>query len=201
MTDPLESFYQTIPEPPRPRRRGHILTLLVVAVLAAAAGAGTVIALRGGPGPGTAAAPAPATSPGTSPGARHPASAATPSPAATTPRTTVSGIPVPPTGAAPAAASGKLDPQTVTNMVQPSMVDISAPQAYRRSLSEGTGIILTSNGLVLTNNHVIEGATEPTATVVSSGKTYKARIIGYDSAADVSLLRLVRASGLPPPTL
>jgi S1-C subfamily serine protease len=81
------------------------------------------------------------------------------------------------------------------------MVDVSAPQAYGQSLSEGTGIILTSSGLVLTNNHVIEGATSPTATLVNSGKTYKATIIGYDSAHDVALLQLVDASGLTPVTV
>jgi S1-C subfamily serine protease len=200
MTDPFEPFYRTIPEPPRPRRRGHTLTLMVVAVLAAAVGAGAVVVLRGSSGPGTAAPAAPATSRAGSPGASHPASAATPSPG-TTPGASASGIPVPPAGGAPAGASRKLDAQTVANMVQPSMVDVSAPQAYGQSLSEGTGIILTSSGLVLTNNHVIEGATNPTATLVNSGKTYKATIIGYDSAHDVALLQLVGASGLTPVTV
>jgi S1-C subfamily serine protease len=81
------------------------------------------------------------------------------------------------------------------------MVNIDAPQAYGQSLSEGTGIILTSSGLVITNNHVIEGATAPTATLVNSGKTYKTMIIGYDSTDDVALLQLVGASGLTPVTI
>jgi S1-C subfamily serine protease len=197
MTDPLESFYQPVPEPPPPRRRGHSLTLLVVAVLAAAAGAGAAIALRGGPGPGTAAPGAAAASPTRSPGASSPGSA-TPLPASTP---SASGIPVPPSGAPPAAASGKLDAQAVANKVQPGMVNINAPQAYGQSLSEGTGIVLTPSGLVITNNHVIEGATAPTATLVNSGKTYKTMIIGYDSTDDVALLQLVGASGLTPVTI
>jgi S1-C subfamily serine protease len=86
-------------------------------------------------------------------------------------------------------------------MVQPGMVNINAPQATGQSVSEGTGIILTPSGLVLTNNHVIEGATAPTATLVSSGKTYKATIVGYDSTDDVALLQLVGASGLTPVTV
>ncbi|HEY6788423.1 MAG TPA: trypsin-like peptidase domain-containing protein [Trebonia sp.] len=197
MTDPFEPFYRTIPEPPppRPRKRGNALTLLVVVILAAAVGVGAVIALRGGSGHGTAAAPG--TSPAVSPGASQ---AATPAPTSA-PGTSVSGIPVPPTGAAPAAASKKLDAQTVTDKVQPSMVDIDAPQAYAQSLSEGTGIILTSTGLVMTNNHVIEGATAPTVTLVNSGKTYKATIVGYDSADDIALLQLAGASGLTPLTV
>jgi S1-C subfamily serine protease len=81
------------------------------------------------------------------------------------------------------------------------MVNIDAPQAYGQSLSEGTGIVLTPGGLVLTNNHVIAGATAPTATLVNSGKTYKATIVGYDSADDVALLQLVGASRLAPVTI
>jgi S1-C subfamily serine protease len=200
MTDPLESYYQPIPEPPPPRRRGHPVTLLVVAVLAAAAGAGGVIALRGGgSSPGIASPGTSASSPATSPTV-SPASSGAPS-SGGTPKTSVSGIPVPPSGPPPAAASGKLDPQSVTDLVQPGMVDIDAPQSYSQSLSEGTGIILTSTGLVLTNNHVIEGATSPTATLVNSGKTYKAMIIGYDSTDDVALLQLIGASGLTPITV
>jgi S1-C subfamily serine protease len=81
------------------------------------------------------------------------------------------------------------------------MVNIDAPQAVGQSISEGTGIILTSSGLVLTNNHVIQGATAPTASLVNSGKTYKATIVGYDSTDDVALLQLVGASGLTPVTV
>jgi S1-C subfamily serine protease len=109
-------------------------------------------------------------------------------------------IPVPPPGA-PAAASGALKTQAVADEVEPGVVNISAPEAYGQSLSEGTGIVLTSTGLVVTNNHVIEGATSPTATLVNSGKTYKATILGYDKADDVALLQLVGASGLTPVTV
>jgi S1-C subfamily serine protease len=109
-------------------------------------------------------------------------------------------IPVPPSGA-PAAASRPLNTQSVADAVESSVVDVNAPQFGQQSLSEGTGIILTSNGLVMTNNHVIEGSTAPTVTLVSTGKTYKATIIGYDSAHDVALLQLTGASGLTPVTV
>jgi S1-C subfamily serine protease len=62
-------------------------------------------------------------------------------------------------------------------------------------------MILTTSGLVLTNNHVIEGTTAPTATLVNSGKTYKATILGYDATHDVALLQIVGASGLTPVTV
>jgi S1-C subfamily serine protease len=48
---------------------------------------------------------------------------------------------------------------------------------------------------------VIRGTTAPTATLVNSGKTYKATIVGYDAANDVALLQLIGASGLTPVTI
>jgi len=57
-------------------------------------------------------------------------------------------------------------------------------------------MVLNSNGLVLTNNHVINGATGIKATLVTTGKSYTARVVGYDAANDVALLQLQNASGL-----
>jgi S1-C subfamily serine protease len=172
-----------------------------VAVVAAAAGAGAVVALGGNsspraadPGLVTPSASAPASPGGTE---TRPASPGQ-SPSLAAPG--ASAIPVPP-ASAPAAANGALNAQAVADKVQPGMVNISAPQAYGRSLSKGTGMILTSSGLVLTNNHVIEGATAPTATLVNTGQTYKATILGYDATDDVALLQLVGASGLTPVTV
>lgn len=201
MTDPLEQFYGPVPEPPRPRGPRRVLTILAVVVVAAAAGAGAVVALRANSSPRAAGfgSVTPSASTPASPGgtATRPASPGqSPSPAGSG----ASAIPVPPPSA-PAAVNGALDAQAVADKVQPGMVNISAPQAYGRSLSEGTGIILTTGGLVLTNNHVIEGATAPTATLVTSGKTYKATILGYDATHDVALLQLVGASGLTPVTV
>ncbi|WP_369801806.1 S1C family serine protease [Nocardia sp. BMG51109] len=61
----------------------------------------------------------------------------------------------------------------------------------------GTGIVLTSDGDVLTNNHVVEGATRIEATSVGNGKTYQATVVGYDRTNDLAVLRLSDASGLP----
>jgi S1-C subfamily serine protease len=221
MTEP---WYGQVPEPPRTRVHSRFLTFTLVAVLAAAAGAGGVIALRGNPSaphasPGTAGptqgSPRPV-SPGTvSPGTVSPGtvSPGTVSPGTGTPGAAAgtgsqgsqagagaSAIPVPP-ASAPPAANGKLDAQAVANEVQPGMVNISAPAAYASALSAGTGIVLSANGLVLTNNHVIRGTTAPTATLVDSGKAYKATILGYDAANDVALLHLIGASGLTPVTV
>lgn len=60
----------------------------------------------------------------------------------------------------------------------------------------GTGMVLTSSGEVLTNYHVVEGATQITVTIATTGKTYAATVLGHDQAADVALLQLRDASGL-----
>ena len=60
----------------------------------------------------------------------------------------------------------------------------------------GSGMVLSSNGLALTNYHVVEGSTSVTATVASTGKTYTATVLGHDAKADVALIRLQDASGL-----
>jgi S1-C subfamily serine protease len=55
---------------------------------------------------------------------------------------------------------------------------------------------LTSNGEVLTNNHVVNGATSVSVTDIGNGKTYKATVVGYDQSHDVAVLQLSGASGL-----
>jgi len=66
------------------------------------------------------------------------------------------------------------------------------------SQAAGTGIILSSTGEILTNNHVVEGATTIEVTVESTGETYTADVVGTDATADVALLQLEDASGLTP---
>jgi S1-C subfamily serine protease len=60
----------------------------------------------------------------------------------------------------------------------------------------GTGMVLTSSGQVLTNNHVIRGATQIRVRVPQTQRTYRANVLGYSISADVALLRLAGASGL-----
>ena len=57
-------------------------------------------------------------------------------------------------------------------------------------------MVLTSNGEVLTNNHVVEGATKIKVTVVSTGQRYTATVVGTDKVDDVAVLQLANASGL-----
>jgi S1-C subfamily serine protease len=57
--------------------------------------------------------------------------------------------------------------------------------------------VLTSSGEVLTNNHVIRGATTIRVTDVGNGRTYPASVVGYNVAADIAVLKLKGASALP----
>jgi S1-C subfamily serine protease len=81
--------------------------------------------------------------------------------------------------------------------VSPALVDINSTFSYQSAQGAGTGIVLTANGEVLTNNHVINGATKISVTDVGNGKTYNATVVGYDSSHDVAVLQLQGASGLP----
>ncbi|MFZ2527942.1 MAG: trypsin-like peptidase domain-containing protein [Rhodococcus sp. (in: high G+C Gram-positive bacteria)] len=65
----------------------------------------------------------------------------------------------------------------------------------------GTGIVLTPDGLVLTNHHVVSGADEITATSASTGLTYDVVVDGYDRAHDIAVVRLGSAQELPVATL
>jgi S1-C subfamily serine protease len=84
----------------------------------------------------------------------------------------------------------------VAAKVDPALVDINSTFGYQQASGAGTGIVLTSNGEVLTNNHVIDGATKISVTDVGNGKTYSANVVGYDASHDVALLKLQGASGL-----
>jgi S1-C subfamily serine protease len=81
------------------------------------------------------------------------------------------------------------------------VVDIDTNLAYQGAAAAGTGMIVTADGEVLTNNHVIDQATSITVTVVSTGKSYSAKVLGTDPTADVALIKLNGASGLQTATL
>jgi len=84
---------------------------------------------------------------------------------------------------------------------QKGVVTIVSQLQYQQAESAGTGMILSSNGLVLTNNHVINGATAIQVTDETTGKAYTATVVGTDPSQDVALLQLKNASGLTTITL
>lgn len=92
--------------------------------------------------------------------------------------------------------SSGVDAAAIAQNVDPGIVDINVTLGYQQAEAAGTGMVLTSNGEVLTNNHVISGATKISVTDVGNGRTYSANIVGYDRSHDVAVLQLVGASGL-----
>ena len=86
--------------------------------------------------------------------------------------------------------------QAVATRVSPALVDINTNLGLQDAQAAGTGIVISSDGLVLTNNHVISGSTSITATDIGNGKTYTAVVVGYDRSHDIAVIRLQSASGL-----
>jgi S1-C subfamily serine protease len=162
-------------------RGGRMLVYVVVAALAASIGAGGTVVL----GRHHAATPAAGVSAGGNSGGGN-----------------SGGVPAPHDNASGSGASAApLNPQAVAKKVEPGLVDITATLKYNGETAEGTGMIISASGLVLTNNHVIDQATKVQAALVIQGATssasYSAKVLGYDSANDVALLQLVGAAGLP----
>ena len=93
-------------------------------------------------------------------------------------------------GAGTSAATSATDAQSV------GVVLINTQLQYENAAAAGTGIVLTSDGEILTNNHVVEGSTAISVTVASTGKTYTATVVGTDATDDVAVLKLDGASGL-----
>ena len=100
------------------------------------------------------------------------------------------------TGGSTEGAGGPSDVSAIASKVDPAVVDVNSTFNYEQAEGAGTGIVLTSTGLVLTNNHVIDGETKLSVTDVGNGETYPATVIGYDNTHDVALVQLQGASGL-----
>ncbi len=99
-------------------------------------------------------------------------------------------------GAANAFGSTTLTTAQIASKVDPGLVDVVSTLGYQNGKAAGTGMVLTSTGEVLTNNHVIDGATSIKVTDVGNGRTYTAKVVGYDKSRDVAVLQMVNASGL-----
>lgn len=160
------------PVPPRPpRRRIGLLSYVGVALAAGALGAGTVVALYH-----------PAANPSASPQPRSSAPVPLPSTAVPMPSSSSGG-----TG----TTGGSL------SKVGQGIVIINTTLQYRSERAAGTGMVINAgDGLVLTNNHVIENSTKITATVAATGKNFLAKVVGYDVTGDIALIRLQHPSGL-----
>lgn len=87
--------------------------------------------------------------------------------------------------------------RTATAKQQVGIVTVVSVLKYQNAESAGTGMVLSSNGKILTNNHVINGSTSITVTVETTGKSYRADVVGTSPTNDVAVLQLRNASGLP----
>jgi S1-C subfamily serine protease len=104
-------------------------------------------------------------------------------------------------GTAPGSGSGPSNASSIASRVDPGLVDVNITVDYGQARGAGTGMVLTPDGEVLTNNHVVDGATSISVTDVGNGKTYRARVVGYDVSKDVAILQLSGASNLPTVTI
>jgi S1-C subfamily serine protease len=85
---------------------------------------------------------------------------------------------------------------STTAQIGTGVVVINTNLAYQGAAAAGTGMVLRSNGEILTNNHVIKGATTITVRIPGTSRSYAAHVVGYDTADDVAVLRLTNASNL-----
>ena len=163
------------PMPPRPpRRRVGALSYLLVALAAGALGAGSVVALYHPTAGNTSQA-----SPQPSSGALKPAPPS-------------SAVPSQPGSGSPSTSAGE---QAIVNKVAPGLVIINTTLQYNSAQAAATGMVINPDGLVLTNNHVIEDSTSITART-ANGQQYRAKVLGYDVTGDIALIQLQGASGL-----
>jgi S1-C subfamily serine protease len=152
--------------PRRPHRRSAALAVVLAVAALLFVGAGVAIGYGVWTGSRPIASIIPRPTPGTAP------------------------VPSPPSSGAPSDAAA------IAAKVDPAIVDINTTLGYEQLAGAGTGIVLTPNGEVLTNNHVIVGATKISVRDVGNGQTYNATVVGYDVVHDVAILQLQNASGL-----
>ncbi len=87
--------------------------------------------------------------------------------------------------------------QSSSASAEQSVVQINTIVEYQGVVGYGAGMVLSPDGVVLTNNHVVAGADTITATNVGTGQAFKAQLLGYDRTEDVALIQLLGAGGLP----
>ncbi len=109
-------------------------------------------------------------------------------------------------GAAPAAAQNVViqNPESATTATAaaakaaPSVVTVYVTS--RNSAGSGSGVVLTEDGYVLTNNHVVEAEGGTVQVRTSDGTLYDAEVVGTDPASDIAVVKLAGAEGLTPAT-
>jgi len=101
------------------------------------------------------------------------------------------------------SGSTNLDINGITRKVSPAVVDINTviQTASGSAAAAGTGLIITSSGDVLTNNHVVEGSVSIKVTIQGKSGTYAATVLGVDPTDDIAVIHINGVSGLPTVTI
>lgn len=102
---------------------------------------------------------------------------------------------------ATSAGPATLTTSQIRAATNPGLVDVVTTLGFQGARAAGTGLVLSPNGEVLTNNHVIKGATSIKAIDIGNGRTYTAKVVGYDTSHDIAVIQLQQASGLKTVTL
>jgi S1-C subfamily serine protease len=102
----------------------------------------------------------------------------------------------PAVAASPAGAAGHATSFSQRGNPNVGIVDIYTTLGYENGVAAGTGMIVSPSGEVLTNNHVIRGATSFKVFDVTGHRTYSASVVGYSVSRDVAVLQLAHATGL-----
>jgi putative serine protease PepD len=103
----------------------------------------------------------------------------------------------------PAAAPATGNIEKVAQSVQPSVVTLAASEANGQEVDTGSGIVLSSDGLIVTNNHVVEAAANGGSVQVSTsdGHNYTAKIVGRDEISDLAVIKAQGVKNLTPAVL
>ena len=80
--------------------------------------------------------------------------------------------------------------------IDQAVVDVTSRLSGGQGIAAGTGMVISSSGEVLTNNHVIQGADAVSVQIDGAGPTYSASVVGDDPVNDVALLQIQGVSGL-----
>jgi serine protease Do len=86
-------------------------------------------------------------------------------------------------------------PRRRTPAVPPKGAETPSGKAKRQPLGLGSGVIVSPDGFILTNNHVVEGADEIEVTIGSAQHVYKAKKIGTDPSTDIAVIKIEGAAG------
>jgi S1-C subfamily serine protease len=161
------------PRPHASRRTAAVAALLLFAAAAGASAGVVALTTNGSRSVATTQTPVTPAQPG-NPGAANPGTGINPG-----------------TGSGGAGTStGPLDQAAIAAKLDPAIVDITVTLSGGSGTAQGTGMIITSNGQVLTNNHVIDGASAIKVQVGGTGSTHNATVVGYDVTDDVALLQM-----------